>query len=79
MEKSREKISASRFDKKFNDGKDITQHLDLKSAKVNKKIQRVNVDFPVALLKKIDTEAQKMGVARTALIKVWLAERLGHA
>ncbi|MBU0571350.1 MAG: BrnA antitoxin family protein [Candidatus Omnitrophica bacterium] len=72
-------MSASRFDKKFNDGKDITQHLDLKSAKVNKKIQRVNVDFPVALLKKIDTEAQKMGVARTALIKVWLAERLGHA
>ncbi|MBU1685669.1 BrnA antitoxin family protein [Patescibacteria group bacterium] len=72
-------MSASRFDKKFNDGKDITQHLDLKSAKVNKKIQRVNVDFPVALLKKIDTEAQKMGVARTDLIKVWLAERLGHA
>ena len=78
MKKSNEKISASQFDKKFDDGKDITQHLDLKRAKVNKKIQRVNVDFPVALLKEIDTEAKKIGVARTALIKVWLAERLEH-
>ena len=78
MKKSNEKISAAQFDKKFDNDKDITSHLDLKRAKVNKKIQRVNVDFPVALLKEIDTEAQKIGVARTALIKVWLAERLEH-
>ena len=78
MKKSDKKISAVQFDKKFNDDKDMTSHLDLKRAKVSKKIQRVNVDFPVALLKEIDTEAQKIGVARTALIKVWLAERLEH-
>jgi len=48
----------------------------VKKAKVNKKVQRINIDFPASFLKKIDKEAQQIGVARTALIKMWLAERL---
>ena len=52
--------------------------LDVKKAQVNKKIQRVNVDIPAPFLMKIDREAKRIGVARTALIKLWLSERLEH-
>jgi len=52
--------------------------LDVKKAQVNKQIQRINVDIPVQFLMKIDVEAKRIGVARTALIKLWLSERLEH-
>jgi hypothetical protein len=53
--------------------------LNLKKAKLNKRVRRVNIDFPAGLLHEIDQEANKIGIARTALIKVWLAERLENA
>lgn len=40
------------------------------------KIQRVNVDFPLAILERIDTEADRMGVNRQAWIKFHLAAAL---
>ncbi|MBI1869624.1 MAG: CopG family transcriptional regulator [Chlamydiae bacterium] len=70
-------MTTKEFDRKFNEGEDVSQFLDAKKAIVTKQIHRVNVDFPSYLLKRLDEEARKMGVARTALIKVWLAERLG--
>ena len=78
MKKSTKKIKAKDFDKAFNFGKDMSQHLDVGNVKVNRKIQRVNIDIPLGLLHEIDKEAHKIGVARTALIKVWLAERLEY-
>lgn len=54
-------------------------YLDTKGAIVNKETQRVNVDFPPLLLGELDKEARKIGVARTALIKIWIAEKLGFA
>ena len=69
-------ITAQEFDKKFDSGEDVTEFLDTKSAKVNRRIQRVNIDFPVAFLKELDEKAEKIGVARTALIKMWLADHL---
>lgn len=39
-------------------------------------IKRVNVDFPVAMLKDLDNEAMRLGVNRQALIKMWLNDRL---
>lgn len=38
--------------------------------------QRVNVDFPLALLKSIDEECRAIGVTRQAWIKVACDERL---
>ncbi len=76
MKKLKSKITSKEFDKDFNNGKDMGDFLDIKKAKTNKKIQRINIDFPISFLKKIDKEAQQIGVARTALIKMWLAERL---
>jgi hypothetical protein len=79
MKKSLKKITSKEFDKRFDSGKDMGSFLDTKKATVNKKIQRVNIDFPVFLLVEIDKEARKIGVARSALIKLWLSEKLKHA
>jgi len=38
------------------------------------RVQRVNVDFPVDLLREIDHEARRLGVTRQAFIKVRLAD-----
>jgi predicted DNA binding CopG/RHH family protein len=76
MKKLKSKIASKEFDNDFDNGKDMGDFLDIKKAKVNKKVQRINIDFPTSFLKKIDKEAQQIGVARTALIKMWLAERL---
>ena len=69
------KIIAEEFDRKFEEG-DITEHLDLARAKVVRKVQRVNIDFPVMMLGLLDREAARYGVPRAALIKMWLADRL---
>jgi hypothetical protein len=36
----------------------------------------ISLDIPAQMLKNLDREATRIGVARQALIKVWLAERL---
>ncbi len=69
-------ISAAEFDEKFDNGEDVSAFVDLKNIQVNKGIQRINIDIPKNILKQIDLEAARVGVARTALIKVWLSERL---
>ena len=39
--------------------------------------RRVNVDFPAGVVEGLDHEAARLGVTRQALIKMWIAERLG--
>jgi hypothetical protein len=41
-----------------------------------REIQRVNVDFPVDLLRAIDQEAKRIGVTRQAFIELRLADTL---
>ncbi|MBU0693876.1 MAG: BrnA antitoxin family protein [Candidatus Omnitrophica bacterium] len=78
MKKQDKKITTEDFDRRFDKGEDMANFLDVKKVQVNKKIQRINVDIPVPFLMKIDSEAKRIGVARTALIKLWLSERLEH-
>jgi len=74
------KVKARDFDKKFDEGVDISKHLDLKKAKRPEREQkRVNVDFPVWMIQLLDKEAKRLGVPRQSIIKVWLAERLEKA
>lgn len=70
------KMKAEDFDRAFDEGKDVTKYLDLKSAKVKQPIQRINIDMPQEILDKVDQEADRIGVPRTSLIKLWIAERL---
>lgn len=73
-------MRAREFDKAFDEGKDISRHLDLSKAKRSVREQkRVNVDFPVWMIQLMDKEAKRLGVPRQSLIKVWVAERLEKA
>ncbi|PWT90636.1 MAG: CopG family transcriptional regulator [Acidobacteria bacterium] len=38
--------------------------------------QRVNIDFPIGLLRKIDADCRQIGVTRQAWIKIACDERL---
>ena len=57
------KISSAEFDRQFEDG-DVTEHLDMAKAKVLRKVQRVNIDFPKTMLSRLDAEARRNGVPR---------------
>jgi hypothetical protein len=73
-------MKAREFDKKFDEGKDISQHLDMSKAKRPEQAQkRVNVDFPLWMIQLLDKEARRLGVPRQSIIKVWVAERLEKA
>jgi len=70
-------MKAEDFDKKFDQGKSVTEHLDLsKSRRPKQEQKRVNVDFPLWMIHSLDKEAKRLGVPRQSIIKVWLAERL---
>jgi macrodomain Ter protein organizer (MatP/YcbG family) len=70
-------MKASTFDKKFDKGENITKYLDLSRAtKPGQEQKRVNVDFPVWMIHRLDREARRLGVPRQSLIKIWIAERL---
>ena len=45
-------------------------------AKKKPRMKKINLDLPIDILELIDEEAQRIGVTRQALIKVWIAERL---
>ena len=73
-------MKASEFDKKFDEGKDISKYLELSKARRHGQEQkRVNVDFPLWMVQMLDREAKRLGVPRQAIIKVWVAERLEKA
>jgi hypothetical protein len=70
-------MKAHQFDKIFDEGGDISQHLFISKAKRPEQEQkRVNVDFPVWMIQLLDKEARRLGVPRQSIIKVWVAERL---
>ncbi len=71
-------MKTNEFDKKFDDGEDISQAIDWsKARRLNTEIKRVNVDFPSWVVDDLDKQATRLGITRQALIKVWIAERLG--
>jgi hypothetical protein len=70
-------MKAREFDKRFDEGKDISKDLHLSKARRPEQEQkRVNVDFPLWMIQLLDKEARRLGVPRQSIIKVWVAERL---
>lgn len=70
-------MKAKTFDKKFDEGQSVLEHLDISKAKrPNQEQKRVNVDFPLWMIHSLDKEAKRLGVPRQSIIKIWLAERL---
>ncbi len=72
-------MKAEEFDKRFDQGEDISDALDLdKARRPLQASRRVNVDFPLWMIDSLDREARRLGVTRQSIIKVWLAERLAQ-
>ena len=70
-------MKAKEFDRKFERGEDLTEHLELgKARRPDEEQRRVNVDFPAWMIDSLDREAKRLGVTRQSIIKVWIAERL---
>lgn len=70
-------ISATEFDRLFDDGEDIWDYLDQsKVRRPNLEPKRVNVDFPLWMVKRLDAESNRLGVTRQSLIKTWIGDRL---
>ena len=70
-------MKTRKFDQTFDAGKGVTAALDMSRAKrLNQEQKRVNVDFPAWMIASLDREANRLGVTRQSIIKVWLAERL---
>ena len=70
-------MKAKEFDRKFDRGEDVTQHLNLaKARRPGEEQRRVNVDFPLWMIELLDREARRLGVTRQSIIKVWIAQQL---
>lgn len=87
MKKSRKrpkKITAEELDRISEEGKeDLLKYFDTSKAKWVPPVPpgttftfRINIDFPSEMLEKVDKEAARIGIARAALIKMWIAERV---
>ncbi|BDY11912.1 type II toxin-antitoxin system BrnA family antitoxin [Hydrogenimonas cancrithermarum] len=74
-------MKAKELDKIFDEGQeDILEWFDTeKMTKPNEEPKRINIDFPKWMVDRLDREARHLGVSRQAIIKMWLAERLGAA
>ena len=73
-------MKAKEIDKKFDEGKSVLEHIDLsKAIRHNQEQKRVNVDFPLWMIRSLDKEAKRLGVPRQSIIKIWLAERLNKS
>ncbi len=68
-------MKASQPDAAFDAGEDITSELDL-AVRPNQEQKRLNVDFPVWMVRLLDKEAKRLGVPRQSLTKVLIARHL---
>ncbi|MFA7569704.1 MAG: CopG family antitoxin [Sulfurimonadaceae bacterium] len=71
------KITAKEFDTLFDNSDDISQFVDYSNAHRPNLVQkRVNLDLPLWMIEKLDKEAKRLGVARQAIMKMFLAQHL---
>lgn len=71
------KVTAAEFDHAFEQGEGFDA-LDLQSATVHAPLQRINIDIPKHILHQIDNEANRIGVPRTSILKLWIVEKLSE-
>ncbi|OGW53425.1 MAG: CopG family transcriptional regulator [Nitrospirae bacterium RBG_13_43_8] len=70
--------STKEFDRRFDEGEDIHNLIDMSEATVihhGRKV-RITLDIAESLVNEIDNIRKRIGVDRGALIKVWLHERV---
>jgi len=78
MSKNKLAKSAKEFDRRFDEDEDIHDLMDVSRAKIirhGKKV-RITLDIAEELVRDIDRIRDSIGVDRSALIKIWLHERV---
>ncbi|MFA6760970.1 MAG: CopG family antitoxin [Sulfuricurvum sp.] len=74
------KTTAKEFDEIFDGGEDISEFVDYSKAKrPNLTQKRVNLDLPLWMIQELDKEAKRLGVARQAIMKMFLSQQLEKA
>lgn len=70
--------SAEEFDRRFDEGEDIHDLIDMSKTVIIRHGKKVRITLDVAekLIKDIDRIREGIGIDRGALIKVWLHERV---
>lgn len=72
-------MKAEEFDRRFDEGEDVIEFLDLsKASRPGLEQESVRIDFPDWMIEGIDQEAKRLGLDRQSLLKVWVAEKLGR-
>ena len=80
MAKKKIARSTKEFDRRFDNGEDVHDLIDMSKATIirhGKRVQvRITLDVAEELVKEIDRIRESIGVDREALIKIWLHERV---
>ena len=71
------KVTAAQFDHAFERGEQF-EMLDLEHVTVHAPMQRINIDIPKHILHQTDNEANRIGVPRTSILKLWIVEKLSQ-
>ena len=75
-------MKASEFDSRFDDGEDMSAHVDWSKAErvrlpnLKPSTTSISLRLPVALLERIKVAANKRDVPYQSLIKTWLSEKI---
>lgn len=73
-------MNSEELDRKFDDGEDVLEYFDLSTLRrPGLEPQAIEISFPQWMVVALDKEAQRLGVQREAIIKLWLSERLDAA
>lgn len=73
-------ISAEEFDRKFDDGEDISDYVDWsKATRPNLEPVQMTVVVKRGTMLHLDRRAKQLGMTRDALLDIWLTEKLEAA
>jgi len=69
MEKKKPTITAEEFDRRFDEGEDISPYLDFdKAIRPGLEQRRVNLDLPNWMIDSLEIEARRVGVTRQSIM-----------
>jgi hypothetical protein len=75
--KKQSTMTATEFERRFDEGEDITPYIDRATIRrPGLEVRRVNVDFPEWVISTLDAQSKRIGVSRQSLIKLWISERI---
>ena len=71
------KTTVENLEERFDAGEEVLDYFDLKAAvRPNHRRERINLELPTWMLRRLDLVSGRNGVDRQAQISLWLAERL---